>query len=505
MSQPLILVTGATGYVGGRLVPCLLERGDRVRCMARDPRRLHGFEWHDQVDVVGGDVLEPDTLHAALEGVHTAYYLIHSLAGGADYADRDRQGASNFASAAAEAGVKRIIYLGGIEPSGDRRSEHLSSRIQTGEALRDGAVPVTEFRAAVIVGSGSLSFEIVRYLTERVPVMICPKWVKTPTQPIAIRNVLEYLVEALDRPETAGRTYEIGGTEALTYEDMFRTYAKVRGLKRPILNVPVLTPRLSSHWVGLFTPITNRIARPLIEGLDNEVVVRDFSALEDFSVRPMSYEAAVRLAVKRFQRGDQVTSWHGAFSSSRNTPMFEATVEDERGLIRESRSATVHRSPMDVYNFVQSLGGEKGWLYMSSMWHLRGAMDSLIGGVGLRRGRRSPYSVRIGDAVDWWRVEVAEPGRQLRLRAEMKVPGRAWLQFDIEPADDSDTQCVLTQTALFEPRGLFGLLYWYALYPVHKVMFKGMVRAIREQLESGQTSEAASNGIPTKKQDRRPV
>jgi uncharacterized protein YbjT (DUF2867 family) len=505
MRANTILVTGATGYVGGRLVPCLLERGHHVRCMVRDPRRLDGYGWRGQVDVVAGDVLEPASLTAALEDVDTAYYLIHSLAGGAHYAALDREGAANFAEASARAGVARIIYLGGLEPSGSRRSEHLASRIQTGDVLRTGTVPVTEFRAAVIVGSGSLSFEIVRYITERVPVMICPRWVTTPTQPIAIRNVLEYLVEALDKPGSAGRIYEIGGTDVLTYEDMFRTYAKIRGLRRPIINLPLLTPRLSSHWVGLFTPITNRIARPLIEGLDNEVVVRDFAALSDFTVRPMSYEAAVRLAVRRFQQGDQETSWHGAISSGLGRRELDGVVEDEYGMISESRSASIARPPMAVYDFVQRLGGETGWLYLNSMWRIRGAIDSLLGGVGLRRGRRSKYSLRVGDAVDWWRVEAAEPGKMLRLRAEMKVPGRAWLQFDIAPETNDASRTVLTQTALFEPRGLGGTIYWYALYPVHKVMFRGMVRAIRDQLECDHLSEGSVKGTSSKKHDRRPV
>jgi uncharacterized protein YbjT (DUF2867 family) len=503
MESKRILVTGATGYVGGRLVPGLLEAGYTVRCMARDPNRMRGFDWFDEVETTQGDVLESASLGDALQDVDIAFYLIHSLAGGTDYAAMDRDGAINFARAAEAAGVSRIIYLGGLEPSGSRRSEHLSSRLMTGEALRSTSVPVTEFQAAVIVGSGSLSFEIVRYLTERVPIMICPRWVRTRTQPIAIRNVLEYLIEAVQRDETSGRIYEIGGSDVLTYREMFGIYAKVRGLRRPIIDVPVLTPRLSSHWVGVFTPVNYRIARPLIEGLDNQVVVRDDAALREFSVKPLSYEEAVRLAIQRFERGEQTTSWHSAYSSSRHRATFDSIVEDARGMIRESRSGEVARPPGEVYDFVQRLGGDTGWLYMDSLWHLRGAMDSIFGGVGLRRGRRSPTSVRVGDAVDWWRVEVADPGKRLRLRAEMKVPGRAWLQFDIRPVDDDKARSILTQTAFFEPRGLLGLAYWYALYPIHKLMFKGMVRALRDQIESG--AAARVNGTSLKKQDRRPV
>lgn len=483
-----ILVTGATGYVGGRLVPVLLRDGHSVRCLVRDARRLSGFSWARDVEIVEGDVLEPETLALAIHGIDVAFYLIHSMAGGREFSERDKAAARNFGRAAVQAQIRRIIYLGGLEPRGAKRSTHLSSRIETGDILRECGIPVTEFRAGVIVGSGSLSFEIVRYLTERVPVMIRPRWVRTPTQPIAIRDVLEYLRQALHVPESAGRIIEIGGSEVLTYADMFDIYARVRGLRRIALDVPVLTPRLSSLWVGLFTPVSLKIARPLIEGLDNEVTVRDDTAARLFTVRPISYEAAVRLALQRFETGTQETAWHSAVSSTagRRGEMAES-MTDAEGLIQERRQVSVARSQDEVYDFVQRLGGENGWLYANALWSLRGLIDSLLGGVGLRRGRRGRFDVRVGDVVDWWRVEAAERPSLLRLRAEMKVPGRAWLQFDIRPDPDLPGHSLVTQTAFFEPRGLSGLLYWYALQPAHGIIFRGMARTLKRQLEAPPT------------------
>ncbi|MFB6098733.1 MAG: NAD(P)H-binding protein, partial [Salinibacter sp.] len=319
-----VLVTGATGYVGGRLVPCLLQEGYTVRCFVRDPERLRAQPWSDAVEVAVGDALEADTVGPAMEGVEAVYYLIHSLGSGEDaFEDQDRTAATNVRRAAEEAGVKRIVYLGGMRPKGERQSTHLRSRIETGKVLRAGGVPVTEFRAAQIVGSGSLSFELVRYLTERVPLLICPRWVQTPTQPIAVRNVLEYLVAALEQPDSAGEIIEIGGADVLTYAEMFRIYAAVRGLRRWIVNVPFLTPRLSSHWVGFVTPISNSIARPLIEGLDNEVVVDDPSRARRLfpDIDPLPFEAALRLALRRTQAGSIPTVWDSALSSApRATP-----------------------------------------------------------------------------------------------------------------------------------------------------------------------------------------
>jgi uncharacterized protein YbjT (DUF2867 family) len=483
-SSRTVLVSGATGYVGGRLVPCLLQEGYRVRCFVRDANRLRAQPWGDRVDVAVGDALEPETLDAAMRGIDAAYYLIHSLGTGEDFAERDRRAATYFRKAAERHGVERIVYLGGIRPKGDRQSKHLKSRMETGDVLRDGPVPVTEFRAAQIVGSGSLSFELVRYLTERVPIMICPKWVRTPTQPIAIRTVLQYLVEALDTPASTGQTIEIGGASVLTYAEMFKTYAKVRGLDRPIVHVPFLTPRLSSHWIGLVTPISNRVARPLIEGLDNEVTVDDPGRVRQMfpDIHPIPYEAAVRLALRRAESDEIPTVWNSALSSAPTTA-DDATLETTEGLYRETRQARLYTSPEHAFSVVRRLGGSTGWLYGDALWHLRGWIDQLIGGVGFRKGRRSETDLRVGDAVDFWRVEALEPNRLLRLRAEMTLPGRAWLQFEVTPDEETD-QTVLTQSVFFEPKGLWGTIYWMLIAIPHRLMFAGMFAALQQRIRA---------------------
>jgi uncharacterized protein YbjT (DUF2867 family) len=476
-----VLVTGTTGYIGGRLVPRLLEAGCRVRCLARDPARLRGRPWLDQVEVVNGDCLRPETLPAAMSGVEIAFYLVHSMAGGRDFEQRDLAAARHFASAVRQAEVQRVIYLGGLGDPDTALSPHLRSRQQTGEALRESGVPVTEFRAPVIVGSGSLSFEIIRYLTERLPVMICPRWLYTRVQPIAIGNVLDYLVAALDTPASIGRVIEIGGGDVLTYGDLLRGYAEARNLRRWLVPVPVLTPRLSSYWVHLVTPIPAAIARPLIQGLRNDVIVRDDTARRLFpQIRPMDYATAVRLALANLDTGQVETAWSDALSSSQGdvAPVVLATQE---GIILERRQRLVRAPAASVFRTFTSLGGATGWLCMNWAWKIRGAMDRLFGGVGLRRGRRSPEEVRVGDAVDFWRVEAVEPDRLLRLRAEMKVPGRAWLEFRVEPVDSQTSH--LFQTAYFAPRGLGGLLYWYILYPIHAFIFSGLAARLARLAE----------------------
>jgi uncharacterized protein YbjT (DUF2867 family) len=473
-----ILVTGATGYIGGRLIPRLLDSGYSVRCMVRDSTRLQGRPWLSDVEVVKGDVLASQSLEASLQSVEVAYYLIHSLSAGNDFSERDVIAAQAFSQACFQAGVKRIIYLGGLGDPTTKLSEHLRSRQLTGDALRNAGVPVTEFRAAVIVGSGSLSFELVRYLTERLPVMICPWWVYTRVQPIAIRNVLDYLVSALETPASIGQIIEIGGEDVLTYGEMMTGYAKVRGLRRWLIPVPVLTPRLSSYWVHIVTPIPATIARPLIEGLHNEVIVSNDTARLIFpQIHPMDYESAVSAALNRLQVGEVETAWSDALITTQGDipPVILTTHE---GMVLEHRQLMVETSPENVYRTFSSLGGEKGWLYMNWAWQLRGVLDRLVGGVGMRRGRRDPVSVRIGDALDFWRVEAVEPGHLLRLRAEMKVPGKAWLQFQAKPQPDGKT--LLSQTAFFAPKGLLGLLYWYGLYPIHRLIFSGMIRKIAE-------------------------
>ncbi len=483
INHPLILVTGATGYIGGRLVPLLLERGYRVRCLVRDPVRLQGRPWQNDVEIVAADMLQPDSLAPAMQGVSAAYYLVHSLAGGSDFHERDLVAARNFAAAAQETGLKRIIFLGGLAEAATGLSEHLRSRQQTGDSLRSTGIPVTEFRAGVIVGSGSLSFEMIRYLTERVPVMVCPRWVYTRTQPIGIREVLEYLATALAVPESSGQIIEIGGADVVTYGEMMMIYAEVRGLKRWMVPVPVLTPRLSSYWVNLVTPIPAVIARPLIEGLRNESVVHDPSAQQLFpQIQPAGYRTTVERAMARLEASNVETAWSDAlFTSQGDVPPVTLTTRE--GMIVEHRQRVVHASMEDLYQVFVGLGGKRGWFYMNWAWAIRGFMDQLIGGVGLRRGRRDPDELRVGDALDFWRVEAVEPGRLLRLRAEMKVPGKAWLQFEVKAygEDSEQEQTRLSQTAFFAPKGLLGWLYWYALYPLHGLIFSGLLDQIAER------------------------
>ena len=483
-SSQKILVTGATGYVGGRLVPRLIEAGYRVCCLVRDPSRLQGREWVNQVEVTRGDVLSPASLADAMDGVSVVYYLVHSLGKGANFAELDIAAARNCSAAAKAAGVERIIYLGGLGDSAADLSPHLRSRHETGLALREPGVPVTEFRAAVIVGSGSLSFEMIRYLSERLPVMICPTWVYTRIQPIAIRNVIDYLMAAIECRDSLGRVIEIGGRDVLTYAEMMTRYARVRGLKRLLIAVPVLTPKLSSYWVHLITPIPASIARPLIKGLFNEVVVHDDIAQRLFpEISPLDYETAVRLAFGKIDHNEVESSWTDALTSSQGGKTPVALITSE-GMIIERRQRIVAAPAEAVYRAFVRLGGQRGWLYMDWTWQVRGLVDRLFGGVGMRRGRRHPEDLRVGDALDFWRVEAAEPPRTMRLRAEMKVPGRAWLEFQAIRRSPSET--LLTQTAFFEPKGLLGLAYWYVLYPVHSLIFSGLIgRLAKDALTIG--------------------
>ena len=487
-NDPLILVTGSTGYVGGRLVPRLLEAGKRVRVLVRDPVRLQGRDWAPRVEVATGDVLRPETLGGALHGVDVAYYLVHSMARGEGFHERDLAAARAFGRAAAEAGARRIVYLGGLgDPSADL-SRHLRSRQETGEALREAGVPVTEFRAAVVVGSGSISFEMIRYLTERLPVMVCPQWVFTRVQPIAVDDLLKYLIAALDVPASAGRVVQVGGADVLTYGEMMLGYAHARGLSRHLQPVPVLTPTLSSYWVHLVTPIPSQIARPLIEGLRNETVVRDHSAHDLFpAIHPVSYATAVQAAVASLDTGEVETRWADAFVTSYGDVQPRVLTTQEGKLI-ERRQALVDAAQADVFRVVLTIGGRRGYRAWDWAWELRGAADRLVGGVGLRRGRRDPVDLRVGDALDFWRVEAVEPGHLLRLRAEMKVPGAAWLQFETLPHERGT---LLMQTAYFAPRGVPGLAYWYALLPVHSRIFSGMIAALAA--EAGRSATPAGD------------
>ncbi len=470
----LILVTGVTGYVGGRLVPRLLQAGYRVRCLVRDSSRLAGYSWRDQVEVIEADVLHPETLPAALQGVSTAYYLIHGVKGGQVHAERDRTAAKHFADAAAAAGVGRIIYLGELaDPQGDL-SPYLRSRLETGEILRQGRVPVTEFRAGMIVGSGSVLFEMIRYLTERQVLWICPRWFYTLAQPISIRNTLDYLVTALETPASAGQIIEIGGPTRLRYADMLRTYAEVRGFRRLLIPVPVYTPRLSALWVHLVSPIQWQHVLPLIEGLHAESLVTSLLAQDLFpQIEMLDFRTAVELALENFNRGLVETHWSDALvSSAGDVAPYRFTVEE--GMMIERRQMLLDLSPETVFQAYTGLGGERGWLYMDWAWAIRGWMDKLVGGVGLRRGRRDPDDLRVGESLDFWRVEAIEPGRRMLLRAEMVTPGKAWLEIESVPQPDGRT--LLSLGAYFAPKGLPGFLYWYSLFPVHKFIFDGMLR-----------------------------
>ncbi|MGI9609670.1 MAG: SDR family oxidoreductase [Acidimicrobiia bacterium] len=475
MSSPLTLVTGATGYIGGRLVPRLLEAGHRVRCLTRDPSNLALDPWINEVEVVQGDVLDPASLDAALEGCDFAYYLVHSMGSAEDFGQADRSGAENFQQAADNAGLRRVVYLGGLGQSdGDELSKHLKSRQEVGRLLAAGTTPVTEIRAAVIIGSGSVSFEMLRYLTEVLPVMTTPTWVRTRCQPIAIRSVLEILLAVLD-DEPLSRVLEVGGPEIVSYEEMMQIYAEEAGLRRRIIiPVPVLSPTLSSRWVGLVTPLPVGVARPLVDSLKNEVIVTDDTTSRLFPTKPIGYREAVRLALDRTTGRNVETRWSDAATSPALPGPTDPSWSGGSRFEDEQVVATA-ASPEDVFWAFSRIGGEVGYYGFGWAWRIRGLLDSLVGGVGLRRGRRHPETLRPGEALDFWRVRRVEPGSSLLLEAEMKLPGEAWLEWTAEP-DGQGTR--LTQRATFVPRGLFGRLYWYTLVPFHTFIFGTMARRI---------------------------
>jgi uncharacterized protein YbjT (DUF2867 family) len=492
-----ILVAGASGYIGGRLVPLLQQAGHELVILARDVRPLEGR--YPGATVVRGDLLDPATLPPALEGVALAYYLAHSMgpagpATGADrgggFAERDRRAAAQFATAAATAGVSRIVYLGGLGDDDDPKlSHHLASRHETGAELARHGVPVTEFRAAIVIGSGSASFEILRHLTERLPVMITPRWVATRCQPIAVHDVLDYLVAAADHPEVTG-IVEIGCPDVVSYGGMMLRYARLRGLRRWMIPVPVLTPRLSSYWVNLVSPVPASIARPLIEGLRNEVIVRDPVPASRLGVSPLSLDEALARAIDRTDRHAVASTWFDAYARTDRESLPPS--HSREGMIVDRRTVEVAAPPEVVFAEIERLGGQAGWPYANALWRIRGVADRLVGGVGMRLGRRDPEHVRVGDAVDFWRVEEVRPPALLRLRAEMRVPGHAWLQYEVEPAPDGRSSR-LVQSAFFEPRGVWGLVYWYSLSPVHPTIFRGMARTLAARAMA-RTAAAAPAG-----------
>ncbi|OKK01136.1 SDR family oxidoreductase [Amycolatopsis sp. CB00013] len=485
------VVLGATGYVGGRLVPQLLEAGHEVRVVARSPEKVAEEPWRDRVEVERGDVTDPASIETALTGCEVVYYLVHSLAR-KDFVDVDREGAKTVAEAAKTAGARRLVYLGGIVPDDEELSPHLASRAEVGRVLLDSGVPAIVLQAAVIIGSGSASFEMLRYLTERLPAMVTPRWVRNRIQPIAIRDVLHYLVHAAELPSEVNGAFDIGGPDVLTYLDMMRRYAVVAGLpRRAVVPVPVLTPWLSAQWVNLVTPVPKAIAVPLIESLVHEVVCHDHAIAEhipDPEAGLTHYERAVELALSRIRNADVPTRWSDASGDAAPSDPLPSDPDWAGGTVYEDkREQRTDASPEALWDVIESIGGEHGWYSFPLAWSVRGWADRLVGGVGLRRGRRDPRRLHLGEALDWWRVEYLDRPRLLRLRAEMKLPGRAWLELGVE--SDEDGRTIYRQRAVFEPHGLAGHAYWKGIAPFHGVVFGGMVRNI-----TGAAQKAA--GVP---------
>lgn len=486
-ARPLVLVTGATGYIGGRLVPELLAAGYRVRVMARQPRNLTDREWRDQVEIVRGDAAEADSLNEALRGVDVAYYLIHSLGTGGEFQSLDRTNAQNFAAAARVCDVSRIVYLGGLYSETEKLSPHLASRKEVGEILLASGVPTTVLRAATIIGSGSASFEMLRYLTERLPVMVTPRWVESRIQPISVRDVLRYLVGSATMPPEVNRSFDIGGQDVMSYRQMMAAYARAAGLTpRRIVALPLLTPSLSGHWVGLVTPVPNSIARPLMESLVNEVVCKEHDIatyVPDPDGGFTDFHRAVELALERIHDRRVTTSWSSAATMGAPSDPLPGDPDWAGGsLYVDERVCVVNATPEHLWSVIEGIGGGHGWYSWRLGWWTRGLVDRLFGGPGLRRGRRDPFDLVVGDALDWWRVEDIEDLRLLRLRAEMRLPGLAWLELIIDTDDQGRT--LFRQRALFHPQGPAGGLYWAMIFPFHGLVFGGMQRNIAHEAES---------------------
>ncbi|MEU9335580.1 SDR family oxidoreductase [Streptomyces sp. NPDC048290] len=497
-SALLCLVTGASGYIGGRLVPELLDAGYRVRCLVRTPAKLRDHPWADRVDIVRGDVTDTDYLARAMDGVTVAYYLVHALGSGPGFEDTDREAARAFGAEARRAGLRRLVYLGALTPASvpeQDLSPHLRSRAEVGHLLLASGVPTAVLRAAVIIGSGSASFEMLRYLTERLPVMVTPRWVRTRIQPIAVRDVLRLLTGCAALPPDVSRAFDIGGPEVLTYRDMMRRYAAVAGLPpRLIVPVPVLTPALSSHWVGLVTPVPAAIARPLTESLRHEVVCREHDItryVPDPPGHPLGFDRAVALALRRIKDAEVATRWSSAAVPGAPSAPLPGDPDWAGGsLYTDVRQRLADVGPETLWDVVEGIGGDNGWYSFRTAWALRGRLDRMVGGVGLRRGRRDARHLRAGDSLDFWRVEEIQRPRLLRLRAEMRLPGLAWLELRVE----GDGPVRYRQRALFHPHGLLGHLYWWAVSPFHALVFGGMARNIVRTAERG-TSGAPRPGL----------
>ena len=487
---PRILLTGATGYVGGRLLAALEQAGRRVRCLTRHPEFLHE-RVGPRTEVVRGDCLDRGSLQPALRGIDTAYYLVHSLGSKDDFEHRDRQAALNFGAAASDEGVRRVVYLGGLGHSEEALSPHLKSRQETGDALRAAGVSVVEFRASIILGSGSLSYELIRALVERLPVMICPTWVRVKAQPIHIQDVVSYLVASLDLPRGENRIYEIGGADQVSYQDIMKEYARQRGIHRWFLPVPVLTPYISSLWLGLTTPVYARVGRKLVESIRNPTVVRDDTSLRTFDIRPVGLKESIARAQRNEDRRFAATHWSDAISSGGTSHSWGGVRFGTR--LVDSRQRRVPVPPAVAFEPIRKIGGSSGWYFANWLWRIRGFLDLLLGGVGLRRGRRDPEHLVVGDALDFWRVEAYEPDRLLRLAAEMRLPGRAWLEFEVKP---SAGHSVIHQTAVFDPVGLSGLIYWYGIYPLHSLIFAGMLSRLGKRACGGKSGSRKQTQSP---------
>jgi uncharacterized protein YbjT (DUF2867 family) len=478
-----VLVTGVTGYIGGRLAPRLVEAGYRVRVLVREKRRLSGRPWAEEVETAAGDAMESGVLEDAMHDIDTAFFLLHSQRGGAAFLERNLRVAKRFSSAARTAGIRHTVFLGGLGEDRFDRSGLLVSQRRTAEILRRSGIPLTEFRSGALIGSGSAMFEIVRHITERSPFFFCPQWLFTPIQPIAIRNLLHYLVLAVCTPAARGKIIEIGGPEVTTLRQMMRTYAQERRFRRLMIPLPGYLPWISSQWVHLMTPIPRDLARTRIEGLYRPAVVQSGAAADIFGTLPLlPYREYLRRAIDKMEQGEVETTWADSLASSQGDPT-PGGLQFQEGLILERRQRLTPASPMDVFRVFTSLGGDKGWFYMDWLWRFRAWLDRLTGGVGMTRGRRHPLEVRPGDVVDFWRVEKVEDGRLLRLRAEMRMFGLGWLEFLTAPFDAGKTRLLLT--AYYLPKGFLGILYWLFLKPFHAAIFTGLTRAICRKAESG--------------------